>query len=169
MFVRIWRFFTVAVAALSMGMAFSHALEMPAKIGYDASLWTTLQHSLYQAYGTVGAVIEVGSVLAAILLAFMVYDRRPAFYFTVLGAACLAAAFAAWVVFVAPVNAAVNTWTDGAIPADWTRFRDQWEYAHAARFVLQLVGFGSLVVSVLAETPSEAAAAQPESRLAHAV
>ena len=169
MLVGAWRFFTIILAALNMGMAFSHALEMPAKMAYDASLWTRLQHSLYQAYGTVGGAIEVGSVLAAIVLAFLVCNRRPGFHFAVLGAVCLAAAFVAWLAFVAPMNAVVNTWTDGVIPADWTRVRDQWEYAHAGRFILQLVGLSSLVGSVLTETPAEAPGAQRASRFAQAV
>jgi hypothetical protein len=168
MLVRLWRFCTIILAALSMGMAFSHALELPAKMAYDASLWTRLQHSLYVAYGTVGAVIEVGSVLAAVVLVFLVRDRRPSFRFTVLGATCLAAALVAWLAFVAPMNAAVATWTNDVIPADWTRVRDQWEYAHTARFLLQLIGLSSLVSSVLAETPAEARAAQPAGRLAQA-
>jgi hypothetical protein len=35
------------------------------------------------------------------------------------------------------------------------RLRNRWEYGHAAGFVLQLIGFCSLLLSVLVETPKE--------------
>jgi hypothetical protein len=59
-----------------------------------------------------------------------------------------------WWIFINPVNAEVSTWVPDAIPADWMRYRSQWEYTHAARAVLQIMGLSALVISVLAETPS---------------
>ncbi len=46
---------------------------------------------------------------------------------------------------VNPVNAAFAAWTPAAVPADWTRLRDQWEFTHAARGGLFLLGFGALL------------------------
>jgi hypothetical protein len=40
------------------------------------------------------------------------------------------------------------------VPEGWERWRDQWEYSHAARCVLHLAGFCLLAWSVLAETPA---------------
>jgi hypothetical protein len=34
-----WRFVTLLLAALTLGMASVHRLEMPAKLRYPASLW----------------------------------------------------------------------------------------------------------------------------------
>ncbi len=42
MLVRNWRFVTIMLAALTMGMALCHLLEMPAKMTYDGALWLTL-------------------------------------------------------------------------------------------------------------------------------
>jgi hypothetical protein len=36
-----------------------------------------------------------------------------------------------------------------AVSADWTRLRDQWEFAQASRFGLFLLGFSALLASVL--------------------
>jgi len=38
----------VVLAALTMGLAFAHTLELPRKLDYDAATWTQLQHSLYR-------------------------------------------------------------------------------------------------------------------------
>ncbi|RUR79606.1 hypothetical protein PCC6912_31420 [Chlorogloeopsis fritschii PCC 6912] len=156
MLVRTWRFITITLVALSMGMAWCHALELPAKMGYDSSLWVTLHQTLYVAFGppNIGAFVEVGALLAAIVLTFLVRKRRTAFRFTLLGTICLVIAFPViFFAFTEPVNAQVRQWTVDTIPADWMRWRDQWEYSHAARFVFQLIGFCALLLSVLVETP----------------
>ena len=79
MLVKTWRLITIMLTALSMGMAFCHLLEMPSKMTYEGTLWLTLLQTLYKAFGTIGAFIEVGAVVTAVLLAFLVGHRRPAF------------------------------------------------------------------------------------------
>ena len=69
------------------------------------------------------------------------------------GAILLALAFASWVAFVAPVNAELAKWTADSFPADWSHYRDRWEYAHATNAVIKLVALGALVLSVIVETP----------------
>ena len=85
MLLKLWRLVTILVTALSMGMAFCHLLEMPAKMTYDGALWLTLLQTLYGAFGTIGAFIEVSAVLTAVVLVFLVRQRRPAFGWTLLG------------------------------------------------------------------------------------
>lgn len=63
MFIRDWRFLAIILTALTTGLAFAHALELPAKLGYDAALYVTLAHSLYGGFGSVGAVVDVGALL----------------------------------------------------------------------------------------------------------
>ncbi|NJM72045.1 MAG: DUF1772 domain-containing protein [Scytonema sp. RU_4_4] len=155
MFLRIWRLITIILAALTMGTAFAHALELPAKMNYDASLWTTLQQSLYWGFGHIGGPIEGITVfLTAPVLTFLVRKRRPAFQWTLAGTVCLALAFfVVFLVFTEPMNREIFQWTPQLVPADWTRVRNQWEYSHVARFVLQLTGLGALLISVLVEIP----------------
>ena len=57
-----------------------------------------------------------------------------------------------------PANEELAVWDATGAPAGWQRIRDQWEYAHLARFFLQLAGFCALLLSVLAETPGDEAA-----------
>jgi hypothetical protein len=156
MLVKIWRLVTIMLAALSMGTALCHLLEMPAKITYEGALWLTLLQTLYPpAFGTIGAFFEVGAVVTAVMLAFLV-RRRPAFVWTLLGALCLVVAHAAFWIWVAPVNATMSPLTPETLPADWMRLRNQWEYTHAARAVLQIVALGALVFSILVEIPTDA-------------
>ena len=153
MLLRTWRFFTITLVSLSMAMAFCHLLQLPPRMSYDGAQWVTTQ-SLYQMFGTIGAFIEVGALLLAIILSLAVWRRRPAFQWTLFGTVCLLMAHVAWWVFVAPVNAVISTWTPDTIPADWTWWRSQWEYTHAARAILEIFGLSALVISVLVETPT---------------
>jgi hypothetical protein len=162
MLVQIWRLVVIMLIALSMGTALCHLLEMPAKITYDGALWLTLLQTLYPpAFGTIGAFFEVAAVITAVVLAFLVRQRRPAFAWTLLGTLCVVAAHAAFWVWVAPVNAAMAPLTPETLPADWMRLREQWEYTHAARAVLQIIALGALVFSILVEIPTGASKGQP--------
>ena len=129
------------LCALDMAMAFSHLLELPAKMRYDSRLWVTLQNSLYRPFGTVGAVIENGAVLSSLGLALVVRRSPAAFPLTLAGAACQALALGIWLAFVRPVNNKVSGWTAvESTPPEWTQVRRQWgvfarraRHSHAGR------------------------------------
>jgi len=123
-------------------------------MSYDGAQWIATQ-SLYQTFGTVGAGIEVGALFMVIVLSLAVWRRRPAFQWTLFGTVCLLLAHVAWWVFVAPVNAEISKWTPETLPTDWTWWRSQWEYTHAARAILEISGLGALVIAILAETPTK--------------
>jgi hypothetical protein len=139
-----------------MGTTFGHTLEMPAKLRVDDQLWMTFQHTLYPYFAYVGAPIELGSIVTAAVLSFLVRRQRWAFSFALLGTLCVTVAFfVVWLGFTNAANAETATWTANSIPSDWTQWRRQWEYSHAARFGLHLIGFASLVLSSLFIIPTQ--------------
>ena len=154
---RAWRFITLLLAALSMGMAWAHALELGPKMTLPEADYILVQGT-YQEFGRLGAVIEPAAILAAVMLTLLVRGRQPAFRYSLAGAVLLGVAFVVWIAFVMPANTDLAAWDATGAPADWQRIRDQWEYAHLARFFLQLAGFCALLLSVLAETPGDEAA-----------
>jgi magnesium-transporting ATPase (P-type) len=156
MFLKTWRLITIILAALTMGSAYCHVLELPAKMGYDGSFYTMINQSLYWGFGHIGGFIEAATVfLAAPALTFLVRKRRPAFNWTLAGAIFLALAFMVFLGFTEPMNREIFQWTPQSVPTNWMQVRNQWEYSHATRFVLQLTGLGALLISVLVETSTE--------------
>ncbi|MBW4538603.1 MAG: DUF1772 domain-containing protein [Myxacorys chilensis ATA2-1-KO14] len=156
MFLRTWRFITLILVALFMGLEFAHTLELPAKMQYDGALYLTVQNSLYQYFGApgLGAFITVGAVLSAIALTVLVRKRRPAFWWTLVGTLCLAISFPlVYFLRIEPVNVVMEQATVSAVPADWAHLRDQWEYAHATNFAFSLAGFSAVVISILVDAP----------------
>ena len=149
------RFLTVMLTALSMGAAFAHLLEMPAKLRYDGPTWLHLLQTLYPpGFGTVGAACEVLAVVASLVLVVATRNRRKAFPWTLLGFSCVLASHAIFWIWVNPVNLTMTPLTPGTLVIDWTRLRDQWEFAHASRAILQIVALGAFVLSLLAEIPT---------------
>lgn len=147
------RFVTLTLAALTMGMAFSHVLEMPVKLAYSGPHWLLLQQTLYGNFRALGALIDVCAVACAVVLTFAVRGRHPALRWTLLGTICLVGAHATWWAAVVPVNAQIAQYTAQTLPSDWPQLRLHWEYAHAMRAVLHAAALGALLASVLAETP----------------
>jgi hypothetical protein len=138
-----------------MGMAFCHALELIPKMRYDASLYLTIQRTLYLLFGVpLGAAIEVGAVVGSVILVFLARKRRPALPLTVAAAVCMLMAHAIWWIWVNPANWAIAHMERPFPAADWQAWRAEWEYAHLGRFVLQFIALAVLLLSVLLETPN---------------
>jgi Domain of unknown function (DUF1772) len=157
MLLRTWRFTTIVLSALVMGMALCHALELPAKMQYSASQYITIQNSLYAAFGppNIGAFIEVTALLSIIGLTFLVRKRRPALQLTLLAITFMLLAFPIlFFAFTEPANRIIRSVTPNSIPGNWKQLRDQWEYSHLARFLCHFMAFSALMLSVLFEIPA---------------
>jgi hypothetical protein len=96
-------------------------------------------------------VLEPGAVAVAATLAYTERRHAPSFSLALAGTGLLATALAAWVALAAPTNARFDRWAQDDIPADWRRSRDQWEFAHAARAILQVAGLGALTYAALSD------------------
>ena len=154
--IKIVRFLTIVFVGFGMGPAIGHLLEMPAKMTYDGALWLKLLQTLYPpAFGPVGGTVEGVAAILSIVLAFLVRRRGPAFRWTLLGSACMVAAHVSFWLWVAPVNSVMLKLTPETLPADWTHLRNQWEYTHATRAILQLIALGAFTCSILVETPKQ--------------
>jgi hypothetical protein len=158
-FIRIWRFITLMLASFSLSLSMTHLLELPQRMQFDQQLWikVTVFANLYRLFGSVGAVFEITAILTAIVLVFLVRKRGSTFYWTLGGALLLVLAFVSWIIFVAPMNAEFALWLTNPVPSNWTQYRDQWEYAHAANALSKIIALSLLVISVLVETPKKRA------------
>jgi hypothetical protein len=135
MLINTWRFVTILLVALLLGLAFAHVLERPAKMLYDAAFYLTIQKTLYVAWGppNIGGILEPAAIFATLLLALLL--AFPVVFF----------------VFVAPANEVFLAATPTSIPPNWIESRASWETGHAIRFVFQLVALSLLLLSVFLE------------------
>ena len=82
-------------------------------------------------------------------------------------AVSVTAGLAVWFALVAPMNGVLSAWTPQTLPPDWTAVRNQWELGHAIHCAFFALGFGALVIALLAEiagtSPPSAASARARS------
>jgi hypothetical protein len=150
------RFVGILLAALTLGLGFCRLMQLPSRLGWDQYLWvgSTVQGGLYAAFGSVGAVIFVATVIALALLAYFTREHgRPGSGLALAAALLFALAFVLWWVLIYPVNVELAKWVNGPVPDDWTSYRSRWEWGHAVIALTELSGFAALIVAVLADTP----------------
>jgi hypothetical protein len=135
-----------------MGMHLAHALELAPKLQWDAELYIPVQTTLYEWFGRIGPIFEVGALILVSILAIRLGKGRPAFRFTLTSSITIVLALLVWVLFVLPANAQILQLQTANLPADWTHWRDQWQYGQAGIFFLHLIGSSSLIWSVILET-----------------
>lgn len=122
---------------------------------YEPPLYVRLHRTLYPNFGRIAGVAEILGLASTGALAWWVQERRPsAFPLTAAAAGFLAAAHGIFWTAVHPANTTMGSWPLDAIPDDWRRWRDRWEYSHAARAVLVTGALSALFLSVLEETPA---------------
>ena len=153
---RTWRFITLLLAALGLVMGGAHVLELLPKIQYNAEMYAAVTSTLYRFFGLVGGPLQVASIVAALLLSYLVRGRSS-FRLTLFGTLALVLSLVLWFTLVAPVNAEWSRVIESApesVSLAYQRLRPRWEYGHVAAFIAWLIGFSLLLLSVLKETPT---------------
>ncbi|MEI9431058.1 DUF1772 domain-containing protein [Mesorhizobium sp. Cs1299R1N3] len=151
-FLLFWSVLTATIAALSLGPSFAHVLESaPRLTRWSPALWreATVFNGQFLLFAIIGAPLDVAAVACPGLLAWLLREDRPAFWFA-LGATLLyALSLVLWFVLVKPANNVLATWVPGPIPDDFEAIRLRWETGHMAVTAAKAVGFVSLVVALL--------------------
>ena len=146
MVLRMVRFIALMSTALALGAALAHLFELANKIDLSRDEYLTVQQ-LYQGWALLG-VVEAVSLLSVSALAVMARTKRRSLVWTLIAALCIAATLVVFFTVTFPANQRTGNWT--TLPANWQELRTQWEYSHATRAILYLLGFAALALSVLA-------------------
>lgn len=139
------RFFSLLFAALALGPALAHLLELPNKIGLSREEYLTVQQ-IYRGWALLGVVV-IGALATSLAHAWLVRAHRRAFIPAALACGCLAGTQLIFWSFTFPANRITANWT--MLPANWEALRAQWEYSHAAAAVLNIAALALLILSVL--------------------
>ena len=140
------RFTALLFAALALGPALAHLLELPNKIGLPREAYLTVQQ-VYRGWALLGIVV-FGALVCTLALAIGARRHRREFIPALVAFLCIAGTQAIFWTFTFPANVQTGQWT--MLPEHWQALRTQWEYSHAASAVLNLAAFIALIVAVLA-------------------
>jgi hypothetical protein len=147
------------LAAVVMGLALAHALELPGKMRLDREAYYTVQAIYYPGF-TIGGLAEPLVILTT--AAALVLGRGKGPFWLIAGGliALILVQGLFWLV-VQPVNRQwlgsiplpdaaehfFRTGQAGGLGEDWTRLRDRWEWGHFGRAVTATVGFVLLLLA----------------------
>lgn len=155
----------VVLVAIGMGVALTHALEVPGKARLTQEQYLAVQPIYYPGLTLGGAGAPLG-LLACLLLLFLLPAEAAAFWLTAAAALCLAAMHALYWLWTHPAN---RVWLRGLPmnvagraffafdplgrpepPPDTElgRLRDRWELSHVVRAPLALLALILLVVAL---------------------
>lgn len=157
---------TLFLVALAMATALAHALEFPGKLRLQKATYVAVQGIYYPGFTVAGMVGEAGGLLATLAVAVLTFGTSG-FPFALGAFLAMLAMHAIYWTVTHPVN---NFWVEDttmgkagstffsvgsrqngkheALPADWRRLRDRWEYSHIARAVCASLAF--LLLAILA-------------------
>jgi hypothetical protein len=142
------RFAALMFAALALGPALAHLLELPNKIGLPREDYLTVQQ-VYRGWALLGIVV-IGALLSTLALAIATRRRRREFVPALIAFLCIAGTQVVFWTFTYPANRATENWT--VLPGHWEALRSQWEYSHAASAVLNIAAVAALAVALLARS-----------------
>ena len=129
----------VVLAFAATTAPIAHVLELPNKLSLDGPSWLLVQQRLYRGWGGVFGPVEIVAVVAGLALSSLLRHNKPAMRVTLAAVVIYVAMIVVFFVFNAPVNAAFNHWTVASLPADWPRYRIQWETGHALAALLSAI------------------------------
>jgi hypothetical protein len=141
------RFFSLFFAALALGPALAHLLELPNKIGLSREDYLTVQQ-IYSGWALLGVVV-FGALLATLAHTIAARGRRREFRAALTAFLCIVGTQAVFWTFTFPTNQETSNWT--VLPGNWAALRAQWEYSHAASAVLNLGAVIALIYAVTRE------------------
>lgn len=144
------RFITILFAVITLSALIAHLLELPGKINLSKENYQLVQ-SIYQGWSWLG-IFEIGAILFTMIWAIIDSRKKRILPFLLMALLCFIVSIAIFFVFTYPANKATINWTD--LPDDWQVLQKNWEYSHAARAILNLIGFSFLIITLLKDRRS---------------
>ena len=140
------RFLTVFFEVITLSALFAHLLEMPAKMELSMDSYLVVQ-GVYRGWSWLG-LFEIAAIVLSIV--WLIIDRhkkgkRP---LLVIASLFFIISLMIFFMYTYPANQATQNWT--MLPEDqWEALRQQWEYSHALRAVLNLTGLSLLIFALM--------------------
>jgi hypothetical protein len=117
------RFLSLLFAALALGPAMAHLLELPNKIDLPRDEYLTVQQ-IYRGWALLGFVVA-GALFSTLALTIMTRGRSPSFAWSLTAFLCIAGTQVVFWTFTYPANHQTNNWT--MLPDNWMALRARWE------------------------------------------
>lgn len=139
------KFVAILFTAITLSATMAHLLEFRIKIDLSKENYQTVQ-SIYSGWKWLG-IFEFGAIILTIIWTIFDHKFKNIFPFLLSASICFVLSIIIFFVFTFPTNQATLNWT--SLPTNWQELRKIWEYSHAVRAILCLIGLSFLLLALL--------------------
>lgn len=114
---------------------------VPAQNRLSAEGYATLEQGMNRVLKTLTPTLMITALVSGIVVIMLAYQRKSNVrVLYVVAVASLIVMIVSTLLINAPINDMVDAWNAAAPPADWQILRDRWEFGHAMRSYVGLIG-----------------------------
>jgi len=153
MFLRIARFTALLFLALVLGLGLASLIGADARADVLGRVFLTVQQVVYQDLERLQGLGELVSFIAVLFALLCVVRRKPFFIMTLLSCVCVAVVIGLRFFSIRPLHQVIASWSVENIPDTWMSVRNRYYLFATIRAGFSILGFCSLSLSVLFDTP----------------
>ncbi len=139
------RFVTILFEVITLCALMTHLLELRGKISMSQQNYFVVQ-GIYSGWAWLG-IFEIGAILLTFIWTIAERKNNKIFSLLLFALIIFVVSLTLFFMFTFPSNTATANWTE--VTSNWKILRERWEYSHAVRAILNLVGFCLLILAVL--------------------
>ncbi len=141
------KFLTILFVVITLSALMAHLLELPNKMNLSKDNYQSVQQ-IYRGWSWLG-IFEIGAIVLTLIWAIIERRNKKIFPFLLTALLFFVVSIITFFIFTFPANTATENWTQ--LSQDWQVLQKNWEYSHASRAILSLIGFSFLMVAILKE------------------
>jgi hypothetical protein len=147
----IWEFISILLLALVTGVFWGTWLGLSRSMAaLTPETFLEVGHAMIGNLGTIMAILVPAAILAVLPVLYLLYRRRSrALYAALVGFACFIIALLITLIVEVPIDNLIEGWTITSLPAGWQQLRDRWEWFHAIRSWVSVLGLALLLGAAL--------------------
>ena len=147
----IWQFINIFLLSLVTGVFFGTWLGLSRSMtSLSTTTFLEVAHAMIGNLGAVMALLMPAAMLSTLPVLYLLSRRRPkAFYATLAGLALFVVALLITVLVEVPLDLQFQQWTLATLPANWQQLRARWEFWHAIRSWISVIGLALIIAVAL--------------------
>jgi uncharacterized membrane protein len=145
------QFINIFLAALVTGVFWGPWLGLSRSMSQlSPETFLEVGHTMIRNLGMVMAILMPAGMLATLGVLYLTYRRHSkAFYLTLAGFLLSVVALSITLIVEVPIDNLIEQWTVNSLPENWRELRDRWEFFHAIRTWISVVGIGLFLAGAL--------------------
>src|SRR5262245_8789071 len=151
MFLHLWQFISICLAALVAGVFFGPWLGLSRSIEtFPPEVFLAIGHRMIANLAPIMPILMPAAMLSIVSVLFLSYPTQPVtFYLAIAGLGMYVVALVVTLAVEVPIDNQIRVWTVSSLPPDWYRLRDRWASFHVVRTGASLAGLALLVAGAV--------------------